>query len=40
MEVSFFVGVRSTSLPSGSFRTTASPFFVYFPEELTRVNSG
>ena len=40
MAVSFFVGVRSTSFPSGSLRTTASPFFVYFPEELTSVKFG
>ena len=37
---SFLVGVRSISFPSGSLRTIASPFFVYFPDEFTSVNSG
>ena len=37
---SFLTGVLSTVLPSGSFMATASPFFVYFPDSLTRVNVG
>ena len=37
---SFLTGVLSTVVPSGSLSVTVSPFLVYFPESLTRVNVG